>query len=477
MEAGAELPVMPSLGLALIVKNEETSLPVLLASIEGAFDQIVLVDTGSTDRTKQVFREWAITQSCTVILDDFEWVEDFAAARAHADKLLQTDWYCWADADDTIQGAQNLRSVCAQAPPEVSAFIADYHYAHDQHGNVVCTLPRERLVRAGRGTWLGRVHEAQSVQGASIILDPQIARWVHQKTPMVESSNDRNLRILQACVKDEPENSRVLGYLGTETAARGQFEESLPYYRRYLALKTGWDEERAQIHRKYAMSLMALDRDQDALETALAALAVVPDWPDSHLTLAQASYKLGAYEKAIKWAMEVLRLGHPQSMLILNPLDYKLQPHIVLAGAYGALNDIDKAIEHASQALAIVPDLPDLQRYMAGWQATTKREYVAKTWIGAAQMLVEHDEQLKALTLLDSVPYLATDHPDVVAARSQIRERLLWLHDDEAYGRHYKEGGSKPEDFHDDETALAICDQLPRVEFLERGLHELQEAA
>ena len=52
----------PTLGLALIVRNEEEALPRLLESIEGVFDRIVLVDTGSTDATKKVFTEWALRE-------------------------------------------------------------------------------------------------------------------------------------------------------------------------------------------------------------------------------------------------------------------------------------------------------------------------------------------------------------------------------------------------------------------------------
>ena len=52
-------PGGPSVGLALIVKDGADDLPNLLKSVEGAFDQVVLLDTGSTDQTKSVFRKWA----------------------------------------------------------------------------------------------------------------------------------------------------------------------------------------------------------------------------------------------------------------------------------------------------------------------------------------------------------------------------------------------------------------------------------
>ncbi|MCA1655155.1 MAG: tetratricopeptide repeat protein [Pseudonocardiaceae bacterium] len=467
----------PALGLAIIALNEEASLPRLLASIEGAFDRVVLLDTGSKDRTIDVFQTWACGQpNVTFDVGHFKWVHDFSAARTAADELLgDVDWACWADCDDTIHGAQRLRDIAANLPAEVSAAIADYDYAFDHHGNVVCRLRRERLVRKGHGTWTGRVHEAQLIAGPSTVIDPELVRWVHHKQADGRPSSIRNLRILRAWVKDEPRNPRVLGYLGTEEAAAGRHARAVSFYRRYLKLKTGWDEERAQIHRKLACSLMALGRHQDAAETALAALAVLPDWPDSHLSLAEAMYSLGEHDKAAKWAREVLRLGHPDSLLILNPLDYHWKPKVVLAAALGALNRVDEALAVAKDALALVPDHEELRRHALGWQTTSERERVAATFVGCAQLLVKCDEQLKARTLLEGcVPYFATDHPDVVAARSQVRERLLWADDPALYAAHYRDGGSQPEDFHTDERALAVAERLPRAHFVLRNLAEMQ---
>jgi len=462
------MTALPTIGLALIVKDEEESLPTLLLSIAGAFDQVVLVDTGSTDRTVEVFQEWACKQTGMIYkVARFTWVDDFAAARAHADSLLTTTWTCWADADDRLEGAGNLRQIAAQAPDEVAAFVFDYAYAHDQHGNLICNLRRERLVRRGHGEWAGRVHEAQLVNGASQLVDPGVARWVHAKR--AHEPSDRNLRILNSWHEADPENSRVLMYLGVEEAARGNHEVAVRYYERYLSLLTGWDEERAQVHRKYACSLLALGRAQDAVETALAALMVIPHWPDSYLTLAEACYHLGEYEKAAAWARDVLRLGMPDSLLILNPLDYTFSPRIILAGALGTLGDIEQAITVGDEALALVPGHPDLQAAHLQWRRKRKTDQTAATFCGSARLLVSHDEPLKALALLDAVPHYAADHPDVVELRSLIRERVRPLLTDAA--AHYE---SDTEDGMTDEFAAS----LPRAEFLRRGLTEqLGEAA
>src|ERR1700694_5674066 len=114
----------PSLGLALIARDEENSLPRLLASCAGAFDEIVLVDTGSEDATVARFEEWAATQPGTRCeVAHFEWCDDFAAARQFADDLLESDWHVWADCDDQIRGAEHLRRLVSEAGADTAALI------------------------------------------------------------------------------------------------------------------------------------------------------------------------------------------------------------------------------------------------------------------------------------------------------------------------------------------------------------------
>jgi tetratricopeptide (TPR) repeat protein len=474
----------PTVGLALIVRDEADTLPALLASIDGAFDRVALLDTGSTDDTVAVFQAWAAKQSgMTFAVGNFEWVDDFAAARAAADHLLlygpviggppMVDWTCWADADDEIRGAHNLRELAASAPPELGAFGFGYDYARGPAGECVCYLKRERLVRAGAGRWTGRVHEAQLVAGGVHWVGADVAEWVHRKPDTaVAASSPRNRRILRAWAKDEPHNPRVLSYLGTEYAAIGKLKEALRWFGRYLKVESEWPEERAQAHRRMAQCRLALGDVDGAIDLALQALRVHPHWPDSYLTLAEGHYERGEYEKAAAWAERVLELGAPDTLLIINPLDYSVAPRVCLAGALGEMGRFADAIAVGERALQEAPH-ESLEAALQKWRAREKRERTAQRVIAYAQLLVTHDEQAKALQLLeDCVPHYAVDHPEVVACRSQIRERVLFATDPDAYAAHYADGGHKPEDWHTDEQAAAIAASLPRAAFLIEGLRD-----
>lgn len=105
---------MPTLSVALIVKNEEAHLPHCLASIKDLADQIVVVDTGSSDRTVEIAREFGVE------VGYFEWVDDFAAARNHSLSLCTGDWILVLDADEAIDPTDHpaIRSLLKEDGPQ-----------------------------------------------------------------------------------------------------------------------------------------------------------------------------------------------------------------------------------------------------------------------------------------------------------------------------------------------------------------------
>lgn len=84
------------LTLSMIVKNEERYLEDCLKSVRGAADEIIIVDTGSTDRTKSIAKQYGAS------VYDFKWADDFSAARNYALERSNGDWILYLDADERI---------------------------------------------------------------------------------------------------------------------------------------------------------------------------------------------------------------------------------------------------------------------------------------------------------------------------------------------------------------------------------------
>ena len=88
---------MITISLCMIVKNEEKNLERCLKSYAPLMDEIIVVDTGSTDKTKEIAAEY------TPYVYDFEWVHDFAAARNFAFSKATGDYIYSADADEVLE--------------------------------------------------------------------------------------------------------------------------------------------------------------------------------------------------------------------------------------------------------------------------------------------------------------------------------------------------------------------------------------
>ncbi|MEW5860877.1 MAG: glycosyltransferase family 2 protein, partial [Cyanobacteriota bacterium] len=81
----------------MIVKNEEASLPQCLNSVKNVVDEMVVLDTGSTDKTVEIAREFGAK------VYHFEWCNDFSAARNESLKYVQGDWVLVLDADEVLK--------------------------------------------------------------------------------------------------------------------------------------------------------------------------------------------------------------------------------------------------------------------------------------------------------------------------------------------------------------------------------------
>jgi glycosyltransferase involved in cell wall biosynthesis len=154
METSQSIPKRPTISLAIIAKNEARNLPRLLESVKGCFDEIVVVDTGSTDETKSI----AASYGCEVF--DFEWVSDFSKARNFAFSKATCDYIMWLDCDDELASRENFINWRNYAMEYGDMYLATYHYAVDKEKNPIISFVRERVFkRSLNPTWRYPIHE------------------------------------------------------------------------------------------------------------------------------------------------------------------------------------------------------------------------------------------------------------------------------------------------------------------------------
>ena len=218
---------MITISLCMIVKNEEAVLKRCLESAREAADEMIVVDTGSQDRTKEIAREAGAR------VFEFPWTDDFAAARNFSFSKAAMDFCMWLDADDVLlpEDREQLKALKQSLAPDVDMVMMKYHTAFDQRGKPVFSYYRERLVRNGKSfRWIGAVHEVIPPRG-KVIYSPIAV--THQK--IGPGDPDRNLRIFEKLLRE-----------GTPLDPRQRFyyARELYYHENYTNATESWAENR-----------------------------------------------------------------------------------------------------------------------------------------------------------------------------------------------------------------------------------------
>jgi hypothetical protein len=337
---------------ALIVKNEEKTLPRCLASIAGAVDEIVVVDTGSDDRTREVAAAHGAR------LFSFPWCDDFSAARQFAFDQVTTDWVFWLDADDVVLGAEAIRSETDSADPGVHALYWRYVLGRNADGSPTFAYWRERCVRAGGShRWVGRVHEVlvANTPGATSRSESVVVE--HRPDPARAGHGQRNLRILEDEYRVTGGNlePRMLFYLGRELADAGQTAKAIEVLERCVR-DSRWDDERYLAQIRIAELYRALADADRAIDAYLAAFKVHPTWPDAYFGLAATYYSRQDWPKVKHWIDVGRSLPPPSTNLFVNHRAHTYDWLIHYTNALYHLGDVESALTWTHHALTITPD-------------------------------------------------------------------------------------------------------------------------
>lgn len=175
---------MITISLCMIVKNEEDVLKRCVDSVKDIVDEIIIVDTGSTDKTRE------IAESLTDKVYDFEWIDDFSAARNFAYSKATMEYILILDADDVVleEDREKFKKLKRELSPDVDMVLMPYNVGFDSKGNVTLTYNRERLSRRDRGfRWVEPVHEHLAYFGKTQYADVCIT---HKKNASLRTGQE-----------------------------------------------------------------------------------------------------------------------------------------------------------------------------------------------------------------------------------------------------------------------------------------------
>jgi tetratricopeptide (TPR) repeat protein len=252
----------------LIVKDEAHNLPDCLAPLHGLVDEIVVIDTGSTDGTADIARRLGAR------VFPFTWVDSFAAARNESLCHATGTWVFWLDADDRLDGdnRDRLAALLQALPTENVGFVMKCLCLPDPVTRRSTTVDHVRLFRRHPALrWRYRVHEQilpglRELGGTVRWSDVVIHHTGYQDPALRQRKLERDFRLLSLDYQEHPGDPFVLFNLGMILHEWRRFAEALPYLTESLARSHPGDS----IVRKLYALVVQCQRQLGRLDEALA---------------------------------------------------------------------------------------------------------------------------------------------------------------------------------------------------------------
>ncbi|WP_343252478.1 tetratricopeptide repeat-containing glycosyltransferase family 2 protein [Ligaoa zhengdingensis] len=335
---------MVTISLCMIVKDEEQNLPGCLDSVKDLVDEIVIVDTGSSDRTEEIARRY------TDQVYRYAWRDDFAAARNFAFDHGAMQYCMWLDADDRMEGENReaFWQLKQTLPPDTDVVMMRYHTSFDQGGQPAFTYYRERLIRRAAGLrWAGAIHEAITPSGKVFYSEAAVS---HRKTD--PGDPDRNLRIFEGMLaRGQRLSPREQFYYARELTYHARDGEAAEVLERFLDSGEGWVENEIEACRNLAACYERMGRPEEAFRALVRSLRFGPPRAETCCELGRFFLEREDYRTAVFWYEQALGCKREDaSGGFVQPDDYGYVPCLQLCVCWYRLGDEEKAREYNERA-------------------------------------------------------------------------------------------------------------------------------
>lgn len=290
---------MNPISICIIAKNEERTLDKCLSALKPIDCEIIFVDTGSTDSTKQIAKKY------TDKIYDFTWTDDFSAARNFSISKASHDWILVIDCDEYVENfdMQQLLAFTHSNKESIGEITR-----HDLYGsstdNYTYTSLIERFFNKKYFHYSLPIHE-QIVP---------VSRCEYQTLPVpvsilhdgyfdneerLKAKNERNIRILEQALKNNPNDAYLNFQTGQSYYGLEQYEIALSYYQKALAQDINFTSVAGRsLVNGWINCLNELHRSEEALQI-LVHYHELCDTSDFLLLMGHVYTNLGRYVEAV----------------------------------------------------------------------------------------------------------------------------------------------------------------------------------
>ena len=322
-----------SISLCLITKNEEKYLEQCLNSVKGIVDEIIVVDTGSDDKTKEIAKKF------NAKIFDFKWVDDFSAARNESLKHATKDWILVLDADEIIEKEhlEIIKEAIDSAEENIAGFaleqrsyinkyfegaaqnFSDFELVKEYKfyiSNVLVRLFKNKLGIHFKH----RVHELveDSIKEKHLKYKKIDAVLHHfgslKDVEWIKEKAEQYSKIILKQLEEEPENARYNYQAARMYLGRHDFDNALKHYEKTAKINPNYKLIYSEIAKAY---LMMGDKEK-AVEYFKKSMKQNPNNPVSANNAAVICMSMGKFDEAKKILEKELK-KHPDSKaLIIN---------------------------------------------------------------------------------------------------------------------------------------------------------------
>lgn len=427
------------ISVCVIAKNERKNLPEFHRRLQPILghpdDELIMVDTGSNDATpiEAQRRGWRVVHYPEVCSLDYRelakqylpgfdhsaltkhghyagrLIRSFAEARQKSFDAAKNEVCLWLDLDDELLNPGYLRPYIDKCYGEGSkgVIMLPYDYAHDEDGQCITTLWRERVVSKSCFEWKGACHETlcpkDGMEGLHLARHPEFPTRVKHRSPKPHGFSDlRNYLILRHSLETEDyKDPRTIFYLGNACRGLARNQEAVEWYMRFVG-QSGSRDDILSARLSACACLIRDERPWAALAQALEAQRVMPSDPRVYYFQAECWYNMMHYQNCLA----ALKLGDtfpmPDTLHAVDPTTLGFHPSVLGARAARELGEEDLAVMFAERAVRERPSLELARRGLEDMQQWARAEKMTKWQVAAVQ---SSKDQIKAAQLMKFSPH------------------------------------------------------------------------
>lgn len=354
-----------SLSLCMIVKNEENDLARCLESIKDIIDEIIIVDTGSTDNTIKI----AETYGAKIFF--YKWDNSFANARNYSLSKASKDWILIMDADDELKSEDKDKviNLINNENNKLDVYYGEtLSYLGDSKDYNILSSMNIRFIKNGTGyKFSGDIHEQikpgsedSNKQGFAGTVDIEFYHYGYlDKAVNEKNKGKRNIDIIQKNLKENPDDVFMLFNISTEYIASHKYIEALEYLKKaYKNFDPSFGFGPKLISKMIACNEM-LEQFDDCLTLIEDGLKYYPACTDFEFYRANIFFRIKQYSSAIESAKRCIAMGEPPALLreLVGVGTYR--PYYILGIIYSDMRDYDASYKYFDEVLKLNPEFSD----------------------------------------------------------------------------------------------------------------------